>query len=80
MTKETEKELTDKEKALLAVIYSKDIGAMNKLYIVQHLVDSGNKTDSVSISSDNCPLPDLQMRPNSTTDFNNLLKSVEKFD
>ena len=53
---------------------------MNKLYIVQHLVDSGNKADSVSISSDNCPLPDLQMRPNSTTDFSNLLKSVEKFD
>ena len=76
MTKAEEK-FTEYEIALLDVMHSEDIRDISKLYIVQHLVNTGNKVDSVNVPSDNCPLPDLQMRPNSTTDFNNILKSVQ---
>lgn len=55
--------MTNKEKALLDVMNSKDLSDESKLYIVQHLTDDGTTAvDTKVVNTRDLELPDIQPR------------------
>lgn len=55
--------MTNKEKALLEVMNSKDLSDESKLYLVQHLTDDGAlAVDTKTVSTKDLELPDIQPR------------------
>ncbi len=55
--------MTNKEKALLEVMNSKDLSDESKLYLVQHLTDDGAlAVDTKTVSTTDLELPDIQPR------------------
>ena len=55
--------MTNKEKALLEVMNSKDLSDESKLYLVQHLTDDGAlAVDTKTVSATDLELPDILPR------------------
>ncbi len=55
--------MTNKEKALLEVMNSKDLSDESKLYLVQHLTDDGTQAvDTKVVNTKDLELPDIQPR------------------
>lgn len=55
--------MTNKEKALLEVMNSKDLSDESKLYLVQHIIDDGTlAVDTKTVSTTDLELPDIQPR------------------
>lgn len=55
--------MTNKEKALLEVMNSKDLSDESKLYLVQHITDDGTlAVDTKTVSATDLELPDIQPR------------------
>lgn len=55
--------MTNKEKALLEVMNSKDLSDESKLYLVQHITDDGTlAVDIKTVSTTDLELPDIQPR------------------
>ncbi len=55
--------MTNKEKALLEVMNSKDLSDESKLYLVQHITDDGTlAVDTKTVSTTDLELPDIQPR------------------
>lgn len=55
--------MTNKEKALLDVMNSKDLSDESKLYLVQHLTDDGTlAVDNKVVNTKDLELPDIQPR------------------
>lgn len=59
-----ETSMTNKEKALLEVMNSKDLSDESKLYLVQHITDDGTlAVDTKIVDTKDLELPDVKPRP-----------------